>query len=101
MILMIFQTKNKNYRGKTAVEIVRAMEFDAEDYPHRGQSIRQFLYWSLRRSGNRLPPRDTDLSDRMEDEELALHYLYLRDEYGAGKLLTDTEIRVAENSAGL
>ncbi len=92
---MIFRTKKKDYYGITALEIVRAMESDAKDYQHQGQSIRQFLRWSLRRGGdNRLPPRDTDLSDRMEDEELALHYLYLRDEYGAGKLLTDAEIQV-------
>ena len=65
-----------------------------QDYPNQGQSIRQFLSWSLRRLCNRLPPRDTDLSDRMKDEELALHYLYLRDEYGAGKLLTDAEMQM-------
>lgn len=88
---MIFQTRKKNYRGASALEIVRQMEADADDYPHRGQSVRQFLSWSLSRHASRLPPRDTDLSDRMKDEELALHYLYLRDEYGAGKLLTDAE----------
>lgn len=91
---MIFRTEKKDYCGTSALEVVRAMESDAKDYPHQGQSIRQFLRWSLASSGNRLPPRDTDLSDRMEDEELALHYLYLRDEYGAGKLLTDAEIQV-------
>lgn len=89
---MIFQTENKKYRGATAGEIVRQMESDAEDYPHQGQSIRQFLSWSLRRYASRLPPRDTNLSERLKDEELALHYLYLRDEYGAGKLLTDAEV---------
>ncbi len=91
---MIFWTEKKEYYGTTALEIVRRMESDAKDYPHRGQSIRQFLRWSLRRGGYHLPPRDTDLSDRMKDEELALHYLYLRDEYGAGKLLSDAEIQV-------
>lgn len=88
---MIFRTKKKDYHGVTALEVVRAMESDAEDYPHRGQTIKRFLRWSLRRYGSRLPPRDTDLSDCLEDEELALHYLYLRDEYGAGKLLTGAE----------
>jgi hypothetical protein len=29
----------------------------------------------------------------LEDETLALNYLYLRDEYGAGKLLTNAEMR--------
>ena len=35
---------------------------------------------------------DLHLSDQLEDDELALSYLYLRDEYGAGKLLIQTEI---------
>lgn len=90
---LIFRTEKKDYCGKNALEIVRAMESDANDYPFRGQAIRQFLRWSVGRSGNHLPPREMDLSDRMEDEALALNYLYLRDEYGAGKLLTDAEIQ--------
>jgi len=93
--MMTFQHKEKKYRGASALNIVRALESDAEDYPHRGQSVRQFLIWSLERLGNRLPPRDLDLSDRLEDDALALSYLYLRDEYGAGKLTTG-----AENGAG-
>lgn len=88
---MIFQTEKRNYYGATALEIVRAMESDADDYPYRGQSIRQFLRWSLRHSGNQLPPREMDLSDRMDDESLALNYLYLCDEYGVGKVLPEYE----------
>ena len=84
--MLTFQFKGKEYRGATALDIVRAMEGDTAQYPHRGQTIRQFLLWSLERLGTRLPPRDLDLSDRLEDNELALSYLYLRDEYGAGKL---------------
>lgn len=91
--MLIFQFKGKKYRGASALDIVRALESDAKDYPHCGQSVRQFLLWSLERMRNRLPPRDLDLSDRMEDDALALSYLYLRDEYGAGKLLTDAEIQ--------
>lgn len=91
---MIFRTETKEYYGATALEIVRQIESDAKNYPYQGQSIRQFLRWARRHSDNHLPPRDTDLSDRMKDEELALHYLYLRDEYGAGKLLTDAEMQV-------
>ena len=92
---MTFQFKEKKYRGASALDIVRALESDAKNYPHRGQSVRKFLLWSLERLGNRLPPRDLDLSDRMEDDALALSYLYLRDEYGAGKLTV-----VAENRTG-
>lgn len=84
--MMIFWTEEKNYCGSCALEIVRALESDAKGYPFRGQSIRQFLSWSLRRLADRFPPRDLDLSDRMEDEALALNYLYLCDEYGVGKL---------------
>ena len=88
---MTFQFKGKKYRGASALDIVLALESDAEDYPHRGQSVRQFLLWSLERLGNRLPPRDLDLSDRLEDDALALSYLYLRDEYGAGRLTVGAE----------
>lgn len=91
--MLVFQFKGKKYRGASALDVVRALESDAEDYPQRGQTIRQFLRWSLERMRNRLPPRDLDLSDRLEDDALALSYLYLRDEYGAGKLLTDAEIQ--------
>lgn len=90
---MIFRIETKDYYGANALEIVRQMESDAKDYQHQGQSIRHFLRWSLWRGSYHLPPRDTDLSDRMKDEELALHYLCLRDEYGAGRLLSDAEIR--------
>jgi hypothetical protein len=87
--MLIFQFKGKEYRGRSALDVVRAMEGDSVGYPHQGRSIRRFLLWSLERLGHRLPPRDLDLSDRLADDELALSYLYLRDEYGAGKLLTE------------
>lgn len=89
--MLTFQVKGKKYRGASALEIVRALESDAEDYPHCGQSVGQFLRWSLERLGDRLPPRDLDLSDRLEDDALALSYLYLRDEYDAGKLLVEAK----------
>ena len=89
--MMIFRTNEKEYSGVSALEIVRALESDAADYPFRGQQIRQFLRWSLARLADCIPPREMDLSDRMRDEELALNYLYLRDEYGAGKLLGNIE----------
>jgi hypothetical protein len=88
---IVFQTEEKVYRGTTALEIVRAMERDAGNFPEGGHSIRGFLGWSLGRLGKQIPPREMDLSDRMDDDALALNYLYLRDEYGAGKLLTDID----------
>ena len=90
--MLIFQIKEKDYRGASALEVVRRLEFDAPDYPSRGQSIRQFLSWSLENLSSRIPPRDLDQNVRLEDEALALNYLYLRDEYGAGKLLTGAEV---------
>ena len=84
---MIFQVGGKDYRGESAREIVRALELDTPDYPCHGQPLRQFLLWSLNKLGDKLPARELDLSDRLPDEALALNYLYLRDEYGAGELL--------------
>lgn len=93
-MMMVFQTAGKDYGGSSALEIVRALERDTRNYPHRGQSVRQFLKWSLGRLVSHIPPREMDLSDRMEDEALALNYLYLCDEYGAGKLLTNPEMKL-------
>jgi hypothetical protein len=90
-MLIVFRTEEKDYCGKSALEVVRKLESDAADYPRRGHSIRQFLSWSLERLSNFIPPREIDLSDRIEDEALALNYLYLRDEYGAGEFLTNAE----------
>ena len=84
---MKFRYNGKEYLGSSASDVVRALERDAEDYPGRGESIRDFLRWSLEHLGDSLPPRDLDLSNRLADDELALNYLYLRDEYGAGELL--------------
>jgi hypothetical protein len=63
-----------------------ALESDTMDYLHRGQPLRKFLKWSLRDLSKQIPPRDMHLSKRMKVEELALGYLCLRDEYGAGQL---------------
>ena len=89
--MIVFRTEKKTYCGSSALEIVRAMESDAQNYPHRGQSIRKFLIWSLARLCSHIPPREMDLSDRMEDEALALNYLYLRDDYDAGELLINRQ----------
>ena len=83
---MIFRIEGKRYCGSSALEVVRAIESDTHNYPHHGRSIRWFLNWSLASLSHRIPPREMDLSLRMEDEAVALNYLCLRDEYGAGKL---------------
>lgn len=87
MSAILFRAGGKSYRGESAVEIVRSLERAAADYPYRGQSVRRFLRWSLERLRDSVHPRELDLSDTLEDEALALNYLCLRDEYGAGELL--------------
>ena len=84
--MLIFRIKDRIYRGDSALAVVRALEKEASDYPDRGRPIGHFLIWSLERLRDHIPPRDMDLSDRMDEEELALNYLYLRDEYGAGEV---------------
>lgn len=85
--MIIFQVENREYRGTSALEIVHGLRSDTADYPHTQRSVQQFLLWSLNRLGDRIHPREIDLSDTLDDETLALSYLHLRDEYGEGKLL--------------
>ena len=94
---MLFSTGIKDYYGTSALEIVRALEKDARSYPYRGHSVRQFLSWSLSRLAEKIPPREMDVSDRMADEELALNYLCLRDEYGAGRLFNTRRDRISRS----
>ena len=88
---MIFRLREKEFSGTTAVNIVRALECDDKEYQQRGGSIRQYLSWSLNQLESRVPSRDLDVSDRLEDEALALDYLLLLDEYGMGELIGPTE----------
>ena len=87
---MIFSINGKIYYGKNAVEIVREIALDSTDYSSPRGSIRQFLVWSLNQQQNGIPPRELNLSERLEDEPLALSYLCLLDEYGVGSLRTDS-----------
>ena len=84
---MIFRFREKLVSGSSAIEVVRALERDDREYFHVGGPIRQYLIWSLNRLNGRVPPRDLDLSDRLDDEPLALGYLLLLDEYGVGKIV--------------
>jgi len=91
--MMVFRIDKKEYRGNTAMDIVRALESDAQEYPHRGQPVERFLRWSLESLSRQIPPRDLHLSRRVKAEELALNYLCLRDEYGAGQFRIDRDDR--------
>ena len=94
--MLVFSVNDKLYRGDSALAIVSELEKDTTNYPHRGRPIRCFLIWSLECLRDYIPPREMDLSDRMEEEALALNYLCLRDEYGAGKLIIRQDDTAAE-----
>jgi hypothetical protein len=81
---MIFRVGEKQYSGGSALEIIDALQLDAlQDQP---MSLREFLLWSMSQLSDCIPLRELDLSDKLNNEMLALNYLYLRDEYGAGEL---------------
>jgi hypothetical protein len=93
MASMIFRMGEKEFSGTSAINVVRALERDDKEYQHCGGSIRQYLSWSLNQLGGGVPPRDLDVSDRLDDEALALGYLLLLDEYGMGELIGPTETK--------
>lgn len=83
--VMVFRAGDKEYRGASALEIVQALKHETRA-DGTAQPVRQFLIESLERFSDRIPLRELDVSDRLGDEMLALSYLYLRDEFGAGEL---------------
>jgi hypothetical protein len=86
---MIFRLRGRDVCGRSATEVVRALERHDREYGHRGGPLRQYLNWSLSRLNGSVPPRDLDLSNTLEDEPLALGYLLLLDEYGVGKIVAN------------
>jgi hypothetical protein len=88
---MIFRVRGKEFRGRSAIEVVRAMEWDDKNYHSCGGPVRQYLIWSLSKLSACVPPRDLDLSNTLEDETLALGYLLLLDECGVGEIVGPTE----------
>jgi len=84
--VMVFRAGEKEYRGSSALEIVQALRREAARGDGAGPPLRQFLLDSLEQLRDRIPLRELDVSDRLNDETLALSYLYLRDEFGAGEL---------------
>src|SRR5688572_32960985 len=85
--VMVFRAGEKEYRGSSALEIVQALKQEAAPTGGADRPVRQFLLESLEQLGDRIPLREIDVSDRLSDEMLALSYLYLRDEFGAGELM--------------
>jgi hypothetical protein len=84
---MMFRIGKKEYSGSSALEIIEALRRDIMAGQNQGLSMRQFLLWSLGQLSDRIPLRELDVSDKLSNEMVALSYLYLRDEYGAGELL--------------
>jgi hypothetical protein len=85
---MIFRFNNKEYQGATAVEVVNQMATDAADFTTRtGNTLQEFLEWSLKKMSDRLPPRELQLSERVSDEVQARGYLSLRHDFGIGELV--------------
>ncbi len=83
---MVFRANDKEYRASSALEIVQALKRETTRRGGTPQPVRQFLLESLEQFRDRIPLREIDISDRLSDEMLALSYLYLRDEFGAGEL---------------
>ena len=83
---MRFRIDGREYAGESALEIVEAMRRDAARGLRACPSPREFLRRAHAELGDRVPARELDVSDRLDEETLALGYLYLCDEYGVGEL---------------
>ena len=83
---MMFMVDGKEYEGETAAEVVAALKRDALGARGDALNLRAFLRWSYARLADRIPLRELDVADALDEETLALSYLYLRDEFGAGEL---------------
>lgn len=81
---MLFRVGENEFSGESALEIVQALQRDM--LQEQRMNPREFLLWSMSQLSDRIPVRELDLSDKLSNEMLALHYLYLRDEYDAGEL---------------
>ena len=69
---MVFRFRGKEFKGMSWIDVVRSLERDDREYGSCGGPIRQYLFWSLNQLRSTVPSRDLDLSNRLEDETLAL-----------------------------
>lgn len=93
---MIFVYEGKEYKGATAIEIVRGMEQDVKLCRDGRFTVRKFIGNSLARMADRIHLRELDAGAHLPDEALAFSYLCLLDEYGVGRLrLTASESNAA------
>jgi hypothetical protein len=85
--MITFRAEGKEYCGSSALEIVGCLSEEEASLLEKQLSIREFMLWSLAElSGGCIRMREVDVGGRMDDEKLALGYLYLREGYGAGEL---------------
>ena len=80
---MRFRINGREYDESSALKIVEAMRRDENE---ECSSTREFLLWAHMQLHDRIPARELDVSDRLNDETLALNFLCLCDEYGVGEL---------------
>ena len=83
---MLFKVGERVYLAETALEIVNALKVEALNGRSDSVNLREFLQLSFSQLSDRIPLRELDVSERLDEELLALGYLYLRDEYGVGEL---------------
>lgn len=83
---MLFRVDGREYAGESALEIVRSIKRDARGGRGGSLTIREFMRRSLAEMSDRIHFRELDVSHRLDDETLALGYLYLLDKFGAGRL---------------
>lgn len=83
---MLFKFGDKEYDGESALEIVNALKRDTVGGQSDSLTLREFLRQSFASLSEHIHLRELDVSERLDDETLALGYLYLCDEYGAGEL---------------
>lgn len=83
---MVFRTNGKEYCGESALEIVNSLSEEAARALDKQLSVREFMQRSLSDLRDRIPVQRLNANAGLDDELMALSYLYLRDEYGAGEL---------------
>ncbi|MBD0373923.1 MAG: hypothetical protein ICV60_24145 [Pyrinomonadaceae bacterium] len=83
---MVFRTNGKEYCGESALEIVNSLSEEAARALDKQLSVREFMLRSLSDLRDRIPVQRLNANAGLDDELMALSYLYLRDEYGAGEL---------------
>lgn len=83
---MLFRFGGKEFEGESALEIVNSLKRETLEGQGDSVTVREFLRQSFANLSDYIHVRELDVSDRLNDEMLALGYLYLCDEYGAGEL---------------